>query len=302
MTQIYWRLVDIASRALEPGERDVVRGDLAESREAGAQALCDVLGLVGRRQAALWRDWRPWLILGGLVVPLGLLLSLLSSRVIGQNSIYFRMYFNNWDRALFDYRAFWITLAETIALVFPDIVALICLSWTIGFVLGARSRRSIPVHGVLFCLVLLCGEFVAVPRYMQLQMLSVQDTLGQAPGRPLHDNRAVTFYGLMFPLLVQIVLVLLPSFWGMYKGLGRATHSLLLRTILWAPALATVAVLAAMQGVWWAALATHNRALLLRSWQTPPLIFAIAGPVVYVATARWQRWRMSSPHNRQPCS
>ena len=296
-------LVDVVSRALEPREQDVVHGDFAESRETGAQALCDVLGLVVRRQVALWHNWRPWLVLVGLVVPLGLLLRLVSSGVAGLNSIYSWMYFNNWDWPLLTHRAFWIILAQTIALVFPDTLALICLSWTIGFVLAALSRRTVLVNGALFCLVLLFGEFVAVPQYRQLQLRFIQGTLGQGTlGSHLHDNDAVsslTFYRVMFPLLIQIVLVLLPSFWGMYKGLSRATLPILLRAILWAPALALMAGLAAMQGLWWAALATHNSGWLQRGWQMPPLLLAVAGPVVYVATVSWQRWRMAKPHERR---
>jgi hypothetical protein len=301
MTRVCWWLADVVSRVLEPDERDIVHGDLAESRETGGHALCDVIGLVARRQVALWHDWRPWLVLFGLVVPLALLLSLVSIRVARMSSVYSWMYFNNSDWSLIQHRAFWIVLAQTIALVFPDILALVCLSWTIGFMLGALSRRTILVNGALFCLVLLFAEFVAVPQYMRLQLHSLQVTLGQGPLAPhLHDNDAVstlTFYSVMFPLLVQIVLVLLPSFWGMYKGFGSATIPFLLRTIIWAPALAKMAVLAAMQGVWWAALATHNWAWLQRSWQIPPLLFAVAGPVVYVATASWQRWRMAKPHD-----
>src|SRR5205823_12219606 len=50
-----------------PDERVAVRGDFAESGETGGQALHDVLGLVVRRQAALWQGWRPWLVFVGLV-------------------------------------------------------------------------------------------------------------------------------------------------------------------------------------------------------------------------------------------
>jgi hypothetical protein len=105
-----------------------------------------------------------------------------------------------------------------------------------------------------------------------------------------HDNYAVL--SLMFyKVVLQIVLVLLPSCCGMYKGLGMATLPLLLRTILWAPAIAIMAALATSQAVFWAAIATHNLTWLQRGWQLPLLRFAIAGPVVYwVATAGWQRW------------
>ncbi|MBZ5634636.1 MAG: hypothetical protein LAO55_16045 [Acidobacteriia bacterium] len=60
------------SRMLEPDEREASRGDLAESGEHGGQALLGLVGLVVRRQAALWKDWRPWLALVGLVIPLGM--------------------------------------------------------------------------------------------------------------------------------------------------------------------------------------------------------------------------------------
>ena len=294
MTQACWWLVDVVSRTLEPDERDAVRGDFAESGETGRQALRDVLGLVVRRQAALWHDWRPWLFFLALVAPLGMLLSLLSARVAGMGATYAWMYFNNWDWALLGDRAFWIILGQTIAFVFPDNLALICLSWTLGSVLGTLARRTIPVNAALFCLVLLFGELVAVPRYTQIQIHTLQDALGQGTlGRHLHDNDAVsslTFYIVMFPLLVQIVLVLLPSFWGMYKGFGMATLPLLLRTILWAPAIAIMAILATTQALFWVAMATHNVTWLQRGGQLPRLRFAVAGPVVYwVATAGWQR-------------
>ena len=76
MTRVRWWLVDRLSRMLEPGEREAVRGDIAESGETAGQALRNVLSLVVRRQAALWKGWRPWLTFAALVAPLGILLSL----------------------------------------------------------------------------------------------------------------------------------------------------------------------------------------------------------------------------------
>jgi len=54
---MYWRLADLVSRMLEPAERETVRDDLTESGETGIRALCAVLGLAVRRQAALWKGW-----------------------------------------------------------------------------------------------------------------------------------------------------------------------------------------------------------------------------------------------------
>lgn len=99
MTRICWWLVNIVSRLLEPDERDAVRGDFAESSETGGRALRDVLGLVVRRQVTLWKDWRPWLALAGLVGPLGMLLSLVSRRSADGSAIHIWMYVNNWTWA-----------------------------------------------------------------------------------------------------------------------------------------------------------------------------------------------------------
>ena len=94
MTRICWWLVDRSSRLLEPDEREAVRGDLAESGETGGQALRGVLGLVVRRQVALWKHWRPWLALIGLVVPLGMLLTLTSRATANGSAIYVWRYAN----------------------------------------------------------------------------------------------------------------------------------------------------------------------------------------------------------------
>src|SRR5258708_38569863 len=90
------RLVHIVSSMLERDERDVVLGDLAESGETAGRALCDVLGLVARRQAELWKDRMPWFVLAGIVVPLGVLLTLVSKLVADGSAVPIWMYLDNW--------------------------------------------------------------------------------------------------------------------------------------------------------------------------------------------------------------
>ena len=97
ITRICWRLVDSLSCMLDTDERQTVRGDLAESGETGREAVSDVLGLVVRRHAVLWADWRPWLSFVGLIVPLGMVLSLMSRSTSGLSAIYIWMYANNWE-------------------------------------------------------------------------------------------------------------------------------------------------------------------------------------------------------------
>src|SRR6266852_2562472 len=146
MNRIFWGLVDISSRMLNPEEREVVRGDLAESGEKGSRALRDVLGLVVRRQAALWTDWRPWLALVGWGVPLGMLLSIVSKSAADGSAVYIWMYANSWDWDFVRNAGFWYEFAHCIRIVFMCYLMLVCWSWTCGFVLGSVSRRIIRLN------------------------------------------------------------------------------------------------------------------------------------------------------------
>jgi hypothetical protein len=68
-------ILRLAARALEPGEREVVLGDLAEQGSSGVRALFDVFGLVVRRQLLIWTSWQPWFALIGIVGVSGFYLS-----------------------------------------------------------------------------------------------------------------------------------------------------------------------------------------------------------------------------------
>jgi hypothetical protein len=118
MTRVCWQLVEILSLMLHPDERQVVRGDLVESGATGNQALRDVLGLVVRRQATLWMHWRPWLTLASLVVPLGMLLSVVSRSTAAGSAVYVWMYANNWKWGDLGNTGFWHVFVETVLLVF----------------------------------------------------------------------------------------------------------------------------------------------------------------------------------------
>jgi hypothetical protein len=96
MTQVCWWLVNKASGLLDPDERNAVLGDFSESGTSGAQALCDVVDLIVRRQLALWRDWHPWLALMGVVVPLGILLSVACRGLVEGSTTTFYLYVNGW--------------------------------------------------------------------------------------------------------------------------------------------------------------------------------------------------------------
>ncbi len=94
MSDLSWWFADHISLLLEPDERKAVRGDLTESGESGWQAFAALTGLVARRQAEFWRDWRPWMALA-IVTPLGLRLTRESVRWAHTSAIYLWMYADN---------------------------------------------------------------------------------------------------------------------------------------------------------------------------------------------------------------
>jgi hypothetical protein len=144
------QLVDLVSRLLRPDEREVVQGDLLEGGESAWQSLLAVVGLVIRREAALWRNWRPWLAAFGLALPSSFLLmgfSLSVSRayqqLVGGPILH----------------ATGVTVGPGFALFLCNVLLLVAWSWTGGFVVGSVSRRTAWVSAALsFAPCLFCLE------------------------------------------------------------------------------------------------------------------------------------------------
>jgi hypothetical protein len=248
MSRFSWWLVDLLSRALEPEEREAVRGDLAESGEAGGQAFLDVLGLVIRRQSALWKNWPPWLVLVGLVLPLGVLFCLISRRIADGSAIYLWLYVNNWDWTFLGNPGFRHELAHYAGAIFIEYLTLFCWSWSSGFVLGSVSRRSLPFHSLLFVLFVIFGEFLGSPPRHFGHALFYRARDFSNNGR----NAAVfglAFYRVVFPLIVQVAVVLGPSLWGMYRAeqVGRVRP--LFRAVLCTAAIGTLPAIAIQSGL-----------------------------------------------------
>jgi hypothetical protein len=293
MNRIRWWLIALVSRMLEAEEREAVHGDLAESGAASGSALRDILGLALRRQAALCTGWQPWLMFMCLVAPLGMILSLATSR-LGDGTVYVWMYADNLDWDLMRNAGFWYELAHVALILFILYANLVCMSWATGFVLGSLSRRLAWVNGALFCLTLLFAAFVAVPLYLAYYERYLHRTFG-APVPlgvnlidPLHGS---TFYHLLFPLLVQLVLVVAPALRGIRQGVRSTRFRPLLRAILWAAAMATMAaMLLQIPGV--GVLFLHRR-IAHKVSPHPALIFGpmqmlgllVYWPVLYLAVS-----------------
>ena len=69
ISRMCWALSLWLSQALEASEREAAVGDLVESGSPGTMALRAVLGLALRRQAAVWEDWRIWLLFTTMLLP-----------------------------------------------------------------------------------------------------------------------------------------------------------------------------------------------------------------------------------------
>ena len=206
MNRACWLLVDLMSHMLDPRERSVVRGDLEEMRATGASALREIVGLVGRRQILAWTDWRPWLAVGTLIVPLGAILNLVSRSWAYTAAIYSWLYVNNWTRAYLESPGSRIELMRRGAECAVAFTTLASWSWTTGFALASLSRRAIWTAGGALSLVLL-GTFVAAPE-------------------PPDEHTAVfalTFYRVAFPVVLRVAFLVIPSLWGMRAGVRQAT-------------------------------------------------------------------------------
>jgi hypothetical protein len=97
-----------------------------------------------------------------------------------------------------------------------------------------------PVNGVLFLLMVTLTEILGSPPFQR--------------GRDFGANAAVfaaTFYRVIFPLAVQLVLILLPALWGMRQGIRLPAHSAVRRAVLRVAAIATVAAIGLQGWVWW---------------------------------------------------
>jgi hypothetical protein len=297
MTQTCWWLAEILSQMLEPDERAAVLGDFVEAGETGSQALSGILGLVIRRQTVLWAAWRPWLTLVGLIAPLGVLLSIVSRTVANGSAVYVWLYVNNWDWALLRIPGFWRVLADSGALVSLWYLTLVCWSWTGGFALGYASRGLIWINGILLCFMLLLGELVAAPLYFAYCEEYIHRTF-RVPAQPDYNSGVteLSFYRVIFPLIVQAVLVAIPALWGLRQGLGAVRLRSLSRTVVWTAAVATLGAMVIQERGLWLLL---NPDVLQTIWRPGLwlgrglrlLQFVVYWPIVYLAArAIRRRW------------
>jgi len=260
--------------ALEPAEREVVRGDLAESGETASQALSEVAGLVLRRQTAMWTDWRPWAALIGLVGIAAMALSRLTFLLNVDISEQFRTY---WPYG--EHSENGLTLTQNVISCCCRSLALLTWAWTSGFVLGSLSKRTIWLTGTLFYLALIDSFWVRLT-------LSGNIVIGHVPLISIIPYLALPLAG------AATIVVVLCAIWGIWQGIRSHTlalqRAMLLMTatvvltslVFWTDGWAECAHEAWSEGLW--------RAL---PWQTrlAPLILASWPAGYLLASAMWRR-------------
>jgi hypothetical protein len=149
MTSAGWSFVGAAARLLARDEREAVLGDLVEADESVWQGLFGVLGLVFRREAVVWKSWRPWLAGFGVALPSSFLLMGFSLSVSWS-------YLTLRCPELLQKSS--LTLGSGSLVLLCQALLLVGWSWTGGFVVGSLSRRTLWASTLLcyspclFCL------------------------------------------------------------------------------------------------------------------------------------------------------
>jgi hypothetical protein len=280
MNDLWWRLTDFLSQALDADEREAVRGDLCESGRDGASALLDVLGLVARRQAGLWLEWRPWAALFGVVIPLGMLLSLVCRFWSDAAAIDAFGYLHNGSWTYFSFPGWRHDVGQVATQNALDWLALASWSGMAGFVIGSLSRRAVWVNGALLALVVF-GEFFAVDR--------PHSRFNQAVF-------AVPLYDFVLPFVLRAAFVVLPAFLGARTGrrwigipFPYATAFAFLMVALTAIEIRGIQF-SAILGWWQLDGRIYGEGFVQPGWQVRLLPLLLLWPALYiVATSRWRQ-------------
>jgi hypothetical protein len=290
MNRTCWWFADVLSRALESTEGEAVRGDLAESRESGPRAFYGVAGLVARRQAAIWSDWRPWVTLACVLFPIGVLLSIVSGGIEGASSTYGWLYFHNWAWRLLQNRAFWYILGQSLQSLFSGYLRIACLSWSVGFLLGRKVRcLRTGILGILFCLMLTLGVLKGAPSYWAFQFHEIQQwrQLARVPALPhpvaAQHNPVADWvpYRTIFPLVIVATFVALPALLGVRHGKAGTMRPKMARFAIPAAFLALAGTILEIPGI--IVLVLHTLGVPPGTWRGgPPFVHVVIGLLMVV--------------------
>ena len=150
------RFVTFASRALDPGEREAVIGDLIESGEPDSRAFANVLGLVIRRQLQLWTTWKPWFALIGVAGVSGFNLGLILSAV----GFSIDLQLLSWQRYGVAYNTGVTSLEDQLIQVGVQAAAIVCSTAVNSSLLRRLSGRAAWLTVPFFCFMVIDSGLV----------------------------------------------------------------------------------------------------------------------------------------------
>lgn len=232
MNRFYWWINKLLARTLEPDERAAVLGDFAECGDSGRRAFRDLLGLTVRRQAALWKDWGPWLAPVAVVAPVVLDRARSSFGLTGVAWVGLQLQ-TLWAHGV-RYEG-GLPAADDVVTALWAVLLPLAWAFSSGHIAGSLARRTAWLNPVLIFPPVWCGiELVRI----------------------LGSGRASMIF---FYWLPEISLILIPFLWGAARG---ARGMLLpIRRLAWLAAAMAVLVLAAQ-------VEDSRSSLALSAWQS----------------------------------
>lgn len=286
---------------LSQAEQQAVLGDLIENGDSPESAMANVLGLVIRRETAVLRDFRLWLAIAIVVVPVSYLLSAIAEAATGQGAVYSWMYLNNWDWALTRNPGFWRVLRETAMSFGITCLVLACCSWSAGFLIGRFTKADLQATETAF-IVLLAVSFAGDAPGRFFQFLWSLHGLPLAPSLP--DTHAPitanVFYRVFFPWVVLASLVIVPAFSGMRRGNRSLLLERKMRVVLVGAAITSVLIMLIQVPGFGLMLGANVREWLWHhqnSMQAMPLLsFWPAVYFIAIAVRRYRRRSAATTH------
>lgn len=211
--------METAAGLLEPREREIVLGDLAEGSHSLRSGLGDVLGLAIRRHAELWASWRPWAVSVTVAWPASLFLMGCSVAATGALA--------QVGRGM----PFRVAIAQ--------FALLAAWSWITGFAVSAISRKTLWASALAcclpccFCISLWPGSHAGALRLMVFLAPALCGVWQGRRRRSIHFGWAIA--GVIAAMLIPLMWVEGGGFYGVGVFLP-AVYLLVTARRGWAPA------------------------------------------------------------------
>jgi hypothetical protein len=206
-----WFLHERVSRILEPAEREAVLGDLKEAGVGPWQTLAELVGLVLRRQAEHWKDWRPWVAAFGVSVPTSFML-------MGDSVMLISGFVTLAGASVASQ-----TFAAEIEILSVQTLLLAGWSWTCGYLVGSISRRTVWFSIMAYCApCLFCLSRFHIESLSRLSLLLFVLPLAMGLRQGLRGQRVGRRFGVAVAAIVTALAIITQV--GATGGVGNASR------------------------------------------------------------------------------